>query len=813
LPERSHGLQTVIKKVSPALAPIVLLLAGYLTLLSFWRYGHNPSGLPGLFHYHSATWGDGLLLPLLALFLALLTRDLPKPSKQWPTWVARAVGAASGALVVFTWWADPKPSANWTIPRAHVLTHAGWWHAGFLVAASAFFAGSWIELFRRLRGASNDPVDHVMRQPLLAAAFGCTTGYAWLAAADSARAGQTASGRGSLVALILASAVLIGCMVWAAHGVVRSVAQTAVGGLVIATTAVAITSAYGRAAPFMLICAVAGSLGAGLALAAAPGHRVRFAAMEILTVPALFAALTLIAMRTTELVLAVVAPAIAIFCSVLLRYLYSETDKRYKTWLSVDYLAGAGISASLLAAGIFGLWLGAHHTKAYVTGGFLLTILGAILGGVFLPYFKTDYERLMQVEGDATQRRSGERPGDSQFKAARGAWVRLAGYAVSAFASMLVLTVALGPSLGWNNGRAPIPWVIPLFGMLAVTILVAPALGGIAAAHRRHPAKGSPLVPTGHTRHAWWSIAGGGAAIVAGILSLRSAGLNLFALLQSTLLAAFALQNILGNGGWLHARRLHPVARLAAAVNGLSVFTLIYWSLTTGIRPHGVASSLGTSFFAWIAATAVVVLLVEVGACAVYVAGGQPYATDYPPADNSAQDIFLIACMWFVLGWVPQTVMSHVPAAAHERLAVIGTVLAGFLLIFGPAFLWILENNDTHVERQRRIRKVAKTGALLELSEAHSSYARIRILPKRIAELAQSIRDSRNASDSQLSQNDFVVRLSGHTAIQNSIAIALATATIIGIIGVSSGLTQNATGLAGLPDEGILNSNRPAGTD
>ena len=808
--EHRRGLQKVIKEVSPAFAPVVLLLAGYLALLSFWRYGHNPPGLPGLFHYHSATWGDGLLLPLLALFLALLTRDLPKPSKQWPTWVACAAGAASGALVVFTWWADPKPSANWTVPRAHVLTHAGWWHAGFLVAASAFFAGSWVELLRRLRGASHDPV-HAMRQPLMAAAFGCTTGYAWLAAADSARAGQTASGRGSLVALVLASAVLIGCMVWAAHGAVRPVVQTAIAGLVIATAAVTITSAYGRATPFMLICAVAGSLGAGLALAAAPGHRVRFAALEMLAVPALFAALTLIAMRTTELVLVVVAPVLAIFCSILLRYLYSETDQRHKTWLFVEYLAGAGISASLLAAGIFGLWLSAHHTKAYVTGGFLLTILGAILGGVFLPYFKTDYERLMQVEGDTTKRRSDERPGDSQFKAARGAWVRLAGYAVSAFASMLVLTVALGPSLGWTNGRAPIPWLIPLFGVPAVAVLAAPALGAIAAAHRRHPAKGSPLVPTGDTRHAWWSIAAGGAAIVAGALSLLSGGLNVFALVQSTLLAAFALQNILGNGGWLHARRLHPVARLAAAVNALSVFTLIYWSLTTGIRPRGAASSLGTSFFAWIAVTAVVALLVEVAACAVYVAGGQPYATDYPPADNSAQDVFLIACMWFVLGWVPQTVMSHVPAAAHERLAVIGTVLAGFLLIFGPAFLWILENNDTHVERQRRIRRVTATDALHDLNKARSSSARIRILPKRIAELAHSIRDSRNASDPQLSPHDFMVRLSGHTAIQNSIAIALATATIIGIIGVSSGLTQNATGIAGLPDEG-MNPKRPAGT-
>jgi len=27
--------------------------------------------------------------------------------------------------------------------------------------------------------------------------------------------------------------------------------------------------------------------------------------------------------------------------------------------------------------------------------------------------------------------------------------------------------------------------------------------------------------------------------------------------------------------------------------------------------------------------------------------------------------------------------------------------MAGFLLLFGPAFLWVLENNDTHNGRQR----------------------------------------------------------------------------------------------------------------
>jgi hypothetical protein len=156
--------------------------------------------------------------------------------------------------------------------------------------------------------------------------------------------------------------------------------------------------------------------------------------------------------------------------------------------------------------------------------------------------------------------------------------------------------------------------------------------------------------------------------------------------------------------------------------------------------------------------------------------------------------------MWFVLGWTPEIVFAHVPADAPERLASIGTILAGFLLLFGPAFLWTLENNDTHVERQRRVREVpAGHGALSALHKAKSSVDRLRTLPARIFELARSIRHPPGHSDADLTQHEFLVRLSGHTAIQNVVALLLAIITIVGIVGVSSGFTPSASGIAALP--------------
>ena len=129
----------------PVLAALAVLLTGYVPLLSLWRFGHHPAGLPGLFSYRVATWGDGFALPLLALFLGVLTERLAGVPRRWPTWAAAAAGAAVGAGLIVTWWADPHPLANWTLVRPHHFTLPGVWHAVFLVAGSAFFAGSWVD--------------------------------------------------------------------------------------------------------------------------------------------------------------------------------------------------------------------------------------------------------------------------------------------------------------------------------------------------------------------------------------------------------------------------------------------------------------------------------------------------------------------------------------------------------------------------------------------------------------------------------------------------------------------------------------------
>ncbi|WP_328502475.1 hypothetical protein OG828_25995 [Streptomyces sp. NBC_00457] len=88
-----------------ALWPLAIFSSGYVALLLFWSFGDHPSGLPGLFVFRSATWGDGLLLPLLALCLRVLTLRLRAaeptlPSRRGTIAAVAVVGAVLGCAVV-----------------------------------------------------------------------------------------------------------------------------------------------------------------------------------------------------------------------------------------------------------------------------------------------------------------------------------------------------------------------------------------------------------------------------------------------------------------------------------------------------------------------------------------------------------------------------------------------------------------------------------------------------------------------------------------------------------------------------------------
>jgi hypothetical protein len=119
---------------------LAIFALGHGALWFFWSYGSYPADLHGLFVFRSATWGDGLLLPLLALCLRVLTGRLRATAPQPPAHrlravaVAAALGAVLGSSVILTWYLDDHPGLNWTNPRPHYFDAAGKWHAAVVGA-------------------------------------------------------------------------------------------------------------------------------------------------------------------------------------------------------------------------------------------------------------------------------------------------------------------------------------------------------------------------------------------------------------------------------------------------------------------------------------------------------------------------------------------------------------------------------------------------------------------------------------------------------------------------------------------------------
>lgn len=131
-----------------------VLLAGFGALnvlyLAHLAAGDRRDGLPGLYDYAAATWGDGLLLPVMVGCLVYAAKSLPpRPHERVVTAVAAACGAIIGAWTQVDWLRDDTPELNWTLPEPHRFNAAGWYHAAFLIAMCALTGALWTLTLRR----------------------------------------------------------------------------------------------------------------------------------------------------------------------------------------------------------------------------------------------------------------------------------------------------------------------------------------------------------------------------------------------------------------------------------------------------------------------------------------------------------------------------------------------------------------------------------------------------------------------------------------------------------------------------------------
>lgn len=136
-----------------AVAALAVFAAGFGALAAFHAVRPADTGLPGLFDFASATWGDSIALPVMTGLLVYAVCGLPAAprDRRVTVWAALA-GAAAGLATEAYFLTAESPALNWTFPRPHHYTAAGWYHAAFLVAMCAVAAALWaLALNRALR--------------------------------------------------------------------------------------------------------------------------------------------------------------------------------------------------------------------------------------------------------------------------------------------------------------------------------------------------------------------------------------------------------------------------------------------------------------------------------------------------------------------------------------------------------------------------------------------------------------------------------------------------------------------------------------
>jgi hypothetical protein len=158
-------------------------LAGFGALTVFALIRPGPARLPGLYDFASATWGDGIAVPLMTGSLVHAARTLPPATRDAAVaTMAGLLGAGLGVASQAYWLSVDTPQLNWSFPRPHHFNAAGWYHAVYLVVMCGIAAALWaLALNRAVRAA------RVRRSLFLALAAGAA--FLALLAAD-AQAGR-----------------------------------------------------------------------------------------------------------------------------------------------------------------------------------------------------------------------------------------------------------------------------------------------------------------------------------------------------------------------------------------------------------------------------------------------------------------------------------------------------------------------------------------------------------------------------------------------------------------------------------------------
>lgn len=771
--------------VTRILLPALLLLAvGYGGLRAFSFWGTYPPGLPGLGDFQSATWGDGVALPIFAASLLLLRSRLPRNRNFVVEILSWVIGLVAGTVVVLNWLVGDDQALNWTMPQPGVLNPAGIYHAVFLITASGYFMYLVVDAGRRMRTAFRRAEDRahtrdMLRSGALVVSIASIMAYVFLAFSDSAEVSDSRAGMTSIFALLAIITMIGGGLFWITKGQVRHSLVALMSGLLTAWGFVSLVlySPQDGVVLSFIIAAVLFGVCVGIDVRyktnqSSPAFWFELNWAEMLSVGSMSGLFVIAASKTKiENLFGVALLGLLLFLfmgiNLVLRRL-NRSDPGILadySWLVVSWIFLATTSGALLVA--------ENDELRPLSTSLFFALLAAALAGPTIKLCKRDFQKVMDMETSEEARSNNDQFTPRQARLSLLIHVRLILCLLATTLAILGLSLLTARQLAWNDNEIGLR--VPGFVWAAASFLLIVAITVIVA--REFGKRSEPSSST--LRGGSWVVAVISLCIasllVGGSLLLAALGqgeIHLMATLQALLLSLFAFECVYGNGVRLRLLLPNAGSVLMLMVLALSIFSTIYWSLTVAIGTPEHPVILGHSFVALLGCYGLVALMVLAATTLPTGSMAVPSVRFDKPVLFAAQGMALLLPMWIFAAWIPQTIAAHIPIqqASISRLVMIALVLIGFIALYVSVLLWLAKNNDTHNARYRRNEGLHVP---VYFRPEASHFVRFQGLWPRIKE---SFRANNLGSVSERRAR----ALSSHTGMQNAITFLIASLTILG---------------------------------
>jgi hypothetical protein len=674
--------------IASAIAALLVFVAGFGAMLAFWLNGKNNPHLKGLWSYPSATYGDGLLLPVLMGTLVGVAWYLSaRPSRKQETWIAvsaTGLGFAAGAATQVAWLVDSKPTLNWTLPRPGHFTGAGWYHAIFLCCMVALLMAVVALLYLRLR-ASRQNVHEPNSIAIVLVIDGLT--FVWLIIHDSVSGSSVAlAGVTSAIGVVTAIGILVGLAVSLRQPLALSMRHLAGYTLLVIPgslgTAATILWMDKKPTSYIVISLVCAS-GVGVSTTL----RLRYAGSNAASVIGFTTAMAMIGSL-------VVASPHRLPASVAVIAIVSLA------------LVGAAYSFQLQDM------IGPAHWLAFFAIGVLIAIAPWVSStsktvavwclGIAIALIQAVYILIKHVYRRAASFAEETRHQPPQAPSAVAELLPLGAVALVAY-YYFVISASRAARLETRSSSAP--WAAhPWWGACAVLALCA-----TAALITRRFAMTTPGGGRNRALIPHWAIILISASVTGWVLLLAfyfrpPQHLWLWyivaALVVSTLLGILTAESIMMSPVVLQDREPTLGSRMLAILSGIAVFVSISWLALTGVwsgnhaadLPNALAS-LGVSF---LGGYGIAIL------CGVTVAisGNYGQITEDPPWYNTMQDQLLYMAMGAFGVWSTAVAFGRTPDQELSHLGVALGLLCSLLAPFAQLFVFVMSNNFMHLSRQ-----------------------------------------------------------------------------------------------------------------